>query len=376
MRVAIIGVHFAEYSLSLAEAMARDNDVLLIAETDNLVSELGELPKPTGRLQLVRIHRKRTIPSLVRSAVKIVKALREFRPDVVHAQEFDYDFAALVLPFLRRWPYVLTVHDPERHPGEELSGITRIKKEAIQVGHRRLCDYAIVHGQELVHELTETCPHLENRVVAIPHGVLGHSRTDAEGSAVKRGHLLMLGRLHPYKGVDVFVQAVSRLVRQGQPVVGVIAGRGPTLDDLRPQVGDNPNFEVHEGYLSRGKMIQLVDEADVVVLPYLNGTQSGIGMLAIGRGRSIVASRVGSLPEIVHEGVNGLLVPPGDEAALADTLGELVSDRARNDRLRMGAQRMRAEYEWGRIARRTHEVYALARQRRNSTGKVAVIASP
>jgi glycosyltransferase involved in cell wall biosynthesis len=66
--------------------------------------------------------------------------------------------------------------------------------------------------------------------------------------------------------------------------------------------------------------------ADVVVLPYLRATQSGITQVALGLGVPMIASRVGGLPEAVREGENGLLVPPGDPAALAAAIVRFYRD--------------------------------------------------
>ncbi|MFM8409025.1 MAG: glycosyltransferase, partial [Alphaproteobacteria bacterium] len=60
--------------------------------------------------------------------------------------------------------------------------------------------------------------------------------------------------------------------------------------------------------------------SDVVVLPYRDGTQSGVVPLAWAHGRPVVTTAVGGLPEAVDDGATGLLVPPGDARALADAL--------------------------------------------------------
>jgi glycosyltransferase involved in cell wall biosynthesis len=62
------------------------------------------------------------------------------------------------------------------------------------------------------------------------------------------------------------------------------------------------------------------DMSDVVVLPYVSATQSAVVQLAFGFGKPVITTRVGGLHEVVEDGVNGLVVPPQDEGALADAI--------------------------------------------------------
>ncbi|MCS6940794.1 MAG: glycosyltransferase, partial [Roseiflexus sp.] len=59
---------------------------------------------------------------------------------------------------------------------------------------------------------------------------------------------------------------------------------------------------------------------DAVVLPYLEATQSGVAQLAIGFEKPMIATSVGGMPETIRDGETGLIVPPGDSAALADAI--------------------------------------------------------
>ncbi len=82
------------------------------------------------------------------------------------------------------------------------------------------------------------------------------------------------------------------------------------------------------------------DLADVVVLPYISATQSGVVQLAFGFGKPVITTRVGGLQEVVRDGYNGLVVPPQNEEALAEAivrylsedLGPQMSERIIHDR--------------------------------------------
>lgn len=371
MRIALVSLHFSEYSLHLARALATRHEVLLVLETNRAVGELGE---DVGRfavpgLTIEQVHSARS-PQAVFHEVRAIRGhLRRFRPDVVHVQETHYDALAILLPLLGRMPYVLTVHDPAPHSGEEDTGLFGRRREIYRLAHRRRADVAITHGAVLADELARVSPHLAGWISDIPHGPLGDLPGDPASAPVVLGRFLFLGRMHRYKGLGVFVQAIDALVARGRRVEGVIAGTGPALADMRADLAGHPQLQVREEYLSRTDMLRLVDSADAIALPYLDGTQSGIAMLALGRGRCCVASDVGSLGEVVRDGETGVLVPPGSVDALADALEFILDHPEEAARLRAGAAADAAgRFSWETIAEATTHAYEKARERR--TGRI------
>ena len=88
----------------------------------------------------------------------------------------------------------------------------------------------------------------------------------------------------------------------------------------------------------------LLAAADLVVLPYRSGSQSAVAPLALAAGLPVLSTRVGGLPEIVHDGVNGVLVEPGSVDELARAFTELDSDKL--DELAAGARQARSRLTW------------------------------
>ena len=231
MRVALVALHYAEYALCLAEAVAADHDVLLILEKGNAEAELGPQPHlehPRAQVRYVS-HRADPAAALAQSA-ELYRMLRRFRPDVVHAQEVIYDSWAPLGTLLAHWPLVLTVHDPTPHSGEtDMKGIRR-RYPLYRALQRRRCDMAITHGDALAAELEQQLPAPAGRAVSIAHGVLGVLPGDAPPPAYSPdGSLLFLGRMVEYKGLPVFLDAVERLRERGITAPAVLAGRGPAL---------------------------------------------------------------------------------------------------------------------------------------------------
>jgi glycosyltransferase involved in cell wall biosynthesis/GT2 family glycosyltransferase len=140
--------------------------------------------------------------------------------------------------------------------------------------------------------------------------------------------------LRPYKGHHVLVDAIARLACAGEAVELDLVGDGPLRGELerqcaRPGVATRVHFL---GGLTEPEVAEVLDRADAfaqasVVQP--DGDTDGIPvalMEAMAAGVPVVASRVSGVPELVRDGETGLLVPPGDAAALADALRSLRAE--------------------------------------------------
>jgi glycosyltransferase involved in cell wall biosynthesis len=144
------------------------------------------------------------------------------------------------------------------------------------------------------------------------------------GAAAQDVVLFTAAVLVPRKGHDVLVEALARLVNDGLPVRWVICGDGPLRAELEARVAERGLAErvTFTGFST--EVHRLLAGADVFVLP---SRHEGLGiavMEAMAAGLPAVASRVGGLPEIIADGDTGLLVPPGDVAALAAAIGRLA----------------------------------------------------
>jgi glycosyltransferase involved in cell wall biosynthesis len=109
-------------------------------------------------------------------------------------------------------------------------------------------------------------------------------------------------------------------------------------------------------YVPNERVNAYFSAADAVVLPYLSGTQSGIAQIAFNFDRPLIATSVGGLGEVVKSGETGLVVPPGDPAALADAIRQFYG-RNLGEPLSAGVRRAKQAYGWKRM---TDAIEALA----------------
>lgn len=364
MKIALLSFHFSEYSLALARALSKRHKVLLFLSTPNVMGELGGLPSDEDGLQIRCLgHYTFYKPGCLKNIETIIRKLNRFDPDVIHCQDVSRDFVTPILPFIRRKPLVVTIHDSKPHSGDEhrFKLRTRLNRYFL----RRAADAAIVHGGLIKQETETLLPWLRGRVHVVPHGILGAFdqgfQTDWD-----TGTLLFFGRVKRYKGLSYLIEAVEILKSRQLPIRVVVAGTGPDLVPWRDRLIADPTYTVIEEYIPPNRVPELFRQANVVVLPYIDATQSGVAAFALGCGRPVVASDVGSLHEMVRHGENGLLVPPCDSKALADAMAAVLLNKEDTFRLAQNAYRLgQSDFSWARISELTENVYLATVERQS-----------
>jgi len=153
--------------------------------------------------------------------------------------------------------------------------------------------------------------------------------------------LLSVGRLHPQKGHRVLLDAIARARSAGATLSLLVAGEGAERGALEAQAA-GLGLQGHVRLAGRREVRPLLAAADVFVFPSLYEA-AGIALLeAMACALPVVASRTGGIPEVVEDGVSGILVAPGDADDLARALAALERDPERRRRLGLAA-RARAE---------------------------------
>jgi starch synthase len=127
----------------------------------------------------------------------------------------------------------------------------------------------------------------------------------------------MFGRLEYYKGLDVLVRAAEMAAKEITGLKVIVAGAGPVAESCRALVTRPELFDWRVGFVPDNDIPDLFALCSVVVLPYRAASQSGVIPLAFANGRSVIATETGSLAEALHDGEDGLLVPPEDPESLA-----------------------------------------------------------
>jgi glycosyltransferase involved in cell wall biosynthesis len=204
------------------------------------------------------------------------------------------------------------------------------------------------------------------RVITTPHPIYDFGAPDrprptrAEARAAlglsERHHVvLFFGFIKPYKGLVHLIDALPRLRdRFGGNlrvlVVGDVYGDAQEYRDRVDGTGAGEICELRLGFVPDVEVERYFVAADLVALPYVSATQSGIVQIAYNYERPVVTTDVGGLPEVVRDGETGFLVPPADPAALAAAIVRFFSEDTLPARLAAGVARERERYSWDRLA--------------------------
>lgn len=353
MKVAQLTFNNGQVASRLASSVAMEADVTLLIGEDVLEDGVTTIDPAITVLPHEKPRLREPLKQ-IKYVYSLVKQIREIDPDVLHIQIGHLWFNLLGLPFLRKYPIITTVHDPRDHTGDISSRKT--PQFVKDYGYKR-SDHIIIHSNEMKPLLQDTVGISEDRISVIPLTALG-DETLGEGVDEEKNMLLFFGRIFEYKGLEYLIRA-EPLIREKIPDVKiVIAGRGEDFDRYRAMMETPESFVVYNEYISNEFQAELFRQASVVVLPYIEATQSGVIPTAFNFGTPVVATEVGGLGEQLDDGVNGYLVEPRNIEELAEKVILLLQ----NDELReqMGKNgRAKVETEWTpqAIGRRTVQAY-------------------
>ena len=163
--------------------------------------------------------------------------------------------------------------------------------------------------------------------------------------------LLFFGFVRRYKGLRYVLDALGQL---SQPPRLLIAGEfweeEALYRDLIRQLGLEQHVVIHNRYIPNEEIEPYFVAADALVLPYLSGSQSGVGMIALNYGIPVIATSIGGLAETVTHGETGLIVPPADSAALAAAIERFFREGL-SEPFRAAMSQGRAHLSWDALIR-------------------------
>jgi glycosyltransferase involved in cell wall biosynthesis len=177
--------------------------------------------------------------------------------------------------------------------------------------------------------------------------------------------LLFVGRISPEKGLDVLIDAVDRCTNEeGLNVQLTVVGTVPTDHPLVQSVAQRRLPVTFAGAMPNAAARSQMVQADAVVIPSRHDYCPLVAIEALQAGALVVASRVGGLPELIRDRETGILVPPGDAAALARVLCSVVRNRAGWTSVREAARVSGQRFTWSERGPQILELYRRLTDRR------------
>jgi glycosyltransferase involved in cell wall biosynthesis len=192
-------------------------------------------------------------------------------------------------------------------------------------------NYFIVHSDEDRRHLLSMKPHAAVRKTVHPtlsiFGDLGaYEKSQARAElhiAPEKRTLLFFGLVRAYKGLKYLIQAMGRVVHSLDCVLLVVGEFYEQKDEylsLVNTLGLEKHIVIRDEYVKNEAVSLYFAAADVVVLPYVTATQSGIVQIAFGMNKPVITTNVGGLPEAVEHGKTGFVVDPESPEKLADAI--------------------------------------------------------
>ncbi len=352
MRIVFLSYDFGEYSIQHASALADAHEVRLILPECLARSHVYKLD-PRVDCQVFGKPRLRQPFRQALCVRRLLRQIEEFEPDVVHFQRGHLWFNWVLPRLHKRYPLVMTIHDPRHHLGDR--GSHKTPQWLMDYGYR--CAHrVIVHGESIRQTCVDQIGIPHDRIHVVPHIAIGDRPRD-DHVRQREGQILFFGRVWEYKGLDYLVQAEPLIRAKTQHGGIVIAGRGD-YTAYRRHIERPEMFTIHDEWISDDRRRELFAESSIIVLPYVEATQSGVVPIAYTYGKPIVATRTGALPEAVDDGVTGLIVPPRDPTALASAIVRLLQDKQLRDRLgEAGRRKLETELSPAAVIVQTLEVY-------------------
>jgi len=217
----------------------------------------------------------------------------------------------------------------------------------------RKAELLVTHGEGVANDIRSLRISASIAVVRMPPTL------DIQPSALPERpplRLLFFGYVRPYKGLKVAISSVAHLVERGIDVsLTVVGDFWEPLDDyvaLIESLGLEDHVDLNVGYVTDDELRHVIADHHIVVAPYLEDSLSGVVPVAFGAGRPVVSTLVRGVSEQVDDGINGVLVTPGDPVALAEGLMKAAEDLAA-----LAKSAAASSSSWGSVAKALTEPF-------------------
>jgi glycosyltransferase involved in cell wall biosynthesis len=222
----------------------------------------------------------------------------------------------------------------------------------------RYCNTAITQSSEVERQLREAYP-------SLPHVMLPHPTYENFGDPIPRDDararlgivapkvLLFFGFVRRYKGLDRLLAAMPEIVRRVPDAHLLVVGEfyesaEPYLEQIRSG-GVGERITIHDRYVSNEEVALWFSAADMLVLPYHHATNSGIAMIGYNFAVPAIVTNVGSLGEVVIDGLTGFVLDDASPDAIASAVERMYEGDTR-ERFSEAIIEERKKYSWERFA--------------------------
>ncbi|MBP2283101.1 glycosyltransferase involved in cell wall biosynthesis [Flavobacterium sp. CG_23.5] len=263
--------------------------------------------------------------NIVRITRALFKQLKHIKPQIIHFDDMFGRMLAFAL-LLKNRKIVLNVHDPVAHSGEQNWGYVIMRKFLFSkiAAFATFSEYSRLLFEKVFHP---TVPVADLRLVPYySYGAIGTKKIPELDKLPNEKLLLFFGRLSPYKGIDELLSAFSKVIQKYPDIKLVIAGNGNYSYQLPDELVGSSSLITINRFIDDSEIKSLFEQADVLICPYRDATQSGVLMTAAAFKTPVIVSNVGALSEYIKDGGNGYVYDLKDETGLENCILQILSD--------------------------------------------------
>lgn len=326
------------YSYEFTKALLQKNINILAfisSECENM-QLWRELDSNCSNLNLVIVSTYKNVKQFICNTFniftycKVINKIKEYSPKYIFTP-MVHPWHNIIISFLpSRIKRIKAIHDVKVHLGEQnifsnfLSWVD-IKKSDILIV---LSEHSKKQLKNIVGE--------RKKIIVIPHAnfsIYQQLDNHYNKSRTLFNRIGFVGRINKYKGLDVLLDAFRDILKENPQIRLLIAGNGSCSEyhEAFAELKDALDLEIR--WIADNEMASLISAVDIVVLPYIEASQSGVIPLAFSLGKPVIATHVGGIPEQVPDNA-GILLPPNNPSAIAKAVTELYEDS--NKILEMG----------------------------------------
>lgn len=324
----IFCIEITQYSKNATILNIGNIDNLGLIEPPENVLSAAELKKINPYFEgmksvyfIVHKNKKSFSPQTIYNSFKIALKLNRHKPDLWHFDNVSLRSIGFY-PLIKN--LVVQLHDPVAHSGEKnwrdlLKNRLYAHKASAFLFYSAFSEALFKNHFHLIKKPTFHI-HLQ------PCTFFSHFLD--ENFVTSRNQILFFGRISPYKGIDILLKAIPKVIEDFPDARFMIAGNpcyGYDIDEKEIQkLGTNLTYK--KGYLEINEVANLIHNNLFLVCPYRDATQSGVLFTANALGKAVVGSNVGAFVEDIVDGKNGILCEP-DANSIANGIKKMLKNK-------------------------------------------------
>lgn len=280
----------------------------------------------------------------------IIRVLRKIKPDIVHAQSLISGMPALLSHKLLKIPYVIygrgsDVYLPDWFTKLVAKGILKNASAVIALTEHMKGAMQALYSRD---------------VIVVPNGINLNEIAEREAEGGNPGKkILFVGRLHPVKGTQYLLGAMSIIHRELPEAKLILVGDGEErelLESLTDSLGIRECVEF-AGRVPHERVQDYMNQAEVFVLSSLSEGFPVTILEAMACGLPVVATRVGGVPDIIEDGANGYLIDTENPEQIAEALLRVLQDEELQKIMSNNNRKSAEKYRWDTVAATLEGVY-------------------